>query len=229
MKLTYLDVTADVAARERVDPVGEAADALRALGFEAVGLLEARNQADQPGQVVEVLRSADRSAFAVAQLFGKRPHFELRTILRDGSIVETSSRPKHAWSFPRRDHPAAGYRLAFLNEGASAADAWERHKARLGESSDAPPQDSMALYLKLCDRAWRIALVRRRVGVLVGFALAALFFGALLALDAAPPAALATFVVFMTMMLWIPWEIFGAPMISARLPFPAVEPLEPEA
>lgn len=134
-RITYRDATEDVGVDSRVNHAPELRDALIALGFRRVGLLETRlgdsltaellgqflagSDADlvlkviAEGDVVEILTSPDQSAFAVTERWFGGPVVCLYTLVEEGIIVETTMRPARP---PRPNQPAAQW-LMFRADG----------------------------------------------------------------------------------------------------------------
>ena len=113
----YTDVTGNPDSEERADHLPELRESLLALGFKRVGFLEARStdsparqaqmmlmfekhsdnelirQALIKGQVTEIMTGRDETTFAELECFFDDQLIELRTILKDGAIIETTTQP----------------------------------------------------------------------------------------------------------------------------------------
>lgn len=134
-KVVYRDVTQDGVAGTRANHAPTWRNALLALGFERVGLLEARlggHLAPDPlgqfladpdarlvmeviaeGQVAEILTSRDRSTFAVIERWSGDPLVCLYTMVEDGIIVETTIKPTRS---PQPSGPEPAF-LSFRGDG----------------------------------------------------------------------------------------------------------------
>jgi hypothetical protein len=162
------DVSTDAAERARAKPVPELAVGFEALGFHSVGFYR---MGEAPGYVHEVLRSPDSRAFLTLEYdLRQKPRAELRTLLHDGTIVETSSSYSGLARLFRRarlHHPESAYLLE--NSGASPEELWRKHCARVEaiireRNSTIPLHDSMRLHFALSSRSMVVSFVRRIQG-----------------------------------------------------------------
>jgi hypothetical protein len=163
-----VDVSADAGERSRAKTVPELAPGFAALGFQSVGFYR---MGSEPGSVHEVLRSPDSRAFLILEHdLQQRPRAELRTLLHDGTIVETSSGYSGLARLFRRarlHHPESAYLLE--TSGASPERLWRRHTARVEaiareRGSTIPPHDSMRVHFALSSRSLVVTFVRRLQG-----------------------------------------------------------------
>ncbi len=218
----YTDVTGNPDAEGRADQLPELREALLTLGFKRVGFLEARSS-DSParqaqmtlmfekdndaelvrrvlteGQVTEITASQDETAFAELERFFDDQLIELRTILEDGAIIETTTKPmgrpqrrdpikglrdifesallQRFMNWVRGDrvflwatehHPRAGYYLELV-DNSSAERLWHRHRQRVAAIAESrgtsiPSQNSMRLYLAICERISELNRYRKKV------------------------------------------------------------------
>jgi hypothetical protein len=163
-----MDVSDDAAERARAKTVPELIPAFQALGFQIVGYYRLGKP---PGYVNEVWRSPDSRAFLLVEYDNKqRPRAELRTLLHDGTIIETSSRFSGLARLYRRarlHHPESAYLLETLD--ASPEELSRRHSERLEaivreRNSTIPPHDSMRLNFALTSRSMVLTFTRRTEG-----------------------------------------------------------------
>jgi hypothetical protein len=162
------DVSADAAERARATPVPELAPGFEALGFQSIGFYR---MGTAPGYVHEVWRSPDSRAFLTLEYdLKKKPRAEIRTLLHNGTIVETSSGYTGLARLFRRarlHHPESAYLLE--NSGSGPEGLWRKHSARLEaivreRGSTIPPHDSMRLHFALSSRSMVLSFVRRLQG-----------------------------------------------------------------
>ncbi len=162
------DVSADAAERARATSVPELAPGFEALGFKPVGFYR---MGSAPGYVHQVWRSPDSRAFLTLEYdLKKRPRAELRTLLHDGTIVETSSSYTGLARLFRRarlHHPESGYLLETSSSGPEGL--WRKHSARLEaivreRGSTTPQHDSMRLQFALATRSLLVTFARRMQG-----------------------------------------------------------------
>jgi hypothetical protein len=162
------DVSADEGERRRALNVPELSPAFEALGFRSVGFYR---MGRDPGYVHEVWRSPDSRAFlTVEHDQNKRPRAELRTLLHDGTIIDTSSHFTGLARLFRRSrihHPESAY---LMEIGPPKPEAlWKRHLERVEaiarqQGSTVPVHDSMRLQFALSARSMVISFVRRVQG-----------------------------------------------------------------
>ena len=164
----FLDATGDPGLVALADAVPALRAAYVTLGFRPLGFLAARSESQ--AQVVEVLASPDRSALAIPQLYAGRPFDVIRSILDDGTIVDTGA---HATAFPPSEawlnHPASGYVRTRLHAG-TPAEVWARHGATVAEvctrrQTMPALHDHVDVYVTLCRRSSRITSSRRQFAV----------------------------------------------------------------
>ncbi len=162
------DVSEDAAERSRAKNVPELAPAFEALGFQSVGFYR---MGAAPGYVHQVWRTPDSRAFVVLEHdLNQKPRAELRTLLHDGTIVETSTGFTGLARLFRRarlHHPECAYLLETSN--ASPEELWRKHTARVEaiareRGSTVPPHDSMRMYFALASRSMVVTYVRRLQG-----------------------------------------------------------------
>ncbi|KFE62634.1 hypothetical protein [Hyalangium minutum] len=163
-----VDVSEDPAERARAKPVPELTPGFEALGFKTLGFYRLGRP---PGHVYEVWRSPDSRAVLVVEYdLKKRPRAELRTLLHDGTIIETSSRFSGLSRLFRRarlHHPEAGYLLE--THAATPEQLYRRHTERVEaiareRSSTIPSHDSMRLLFALVARSMVLTLNRYHHG-----------------------------------------------------------------
>lgn len=163
-EMRFLDVSADPESRERAQDTLGAADSLRAAGFETVGYVEDR--ISERSLVHEVMRSPDSTALAMPEDHFGQPFVVLRTLLDDGTMVETGSRPRgHRRLVPhtRVMHRAAGVEVRLV--GADADAVWPAHRrhvedVRRKRGSPVGPHEDIALYSAMGERATKVMRVR---------------------------------------------------------------------
>ena len=159
------DVSAEAEQRARALNVPELAAAFEALGFRSIGFYR---MGQAPGYVHEVWRSPDSRAFlTVEHDLKKRQRAELRTLLHDGTIIDTSSRFSGLARLFRRSrihHPESAY---FMETAACEPEAlWKRHQQRVEtiareQKSTVPVHDSMRVQFALACRSMVVSFVRR--------------------------------------------------------------------
>jgi hypothetical protein len=162
------DVSANAEERARATPVPELVPGFEALGFQSIGFYR---MGRAPGYVHEVWRSPDSKAFLTVEYdLHKKPRAELRTLLHDGTIVETSSGHTGLARLFRRarlHHPECAYLMETSN--AVPEGLWRKHSARMDaiareRGSTIPPHDSMRLQFALASRSMVVTFVRRVQG-----------------------------------------------------------------
>ena len=162
------DVSADAEERARAKAVPELASGFAALGFQSVGFYR---MGSLPGYVHKVWRSPDSRAFLLLEYdLHQRPRAELRTLLHDGTIVETStgySGLARLFRRARLHHPECAYLLE--TSGDSPERLWRKHTARVEaiareRGSTIPPHDSMRMQFALASRSMVVTFVRRLQG-----------------------------------------------------------------
>jgi hypothetical protein len=176
MSTRYRDVSHDPRAPERAEDTLGAAERLRQAGFTTAGWVEDRLAG--AGRVYEVLASPDRAALALPEnLFGQ-PHVAFRTLLDDGTIVETAFARRGGIRLlppPRVHHPWAGYELRRAPADVDRAfDAHRRHVEEVARrrGTAARPQDDLALYVAMGERTTRQLRVRQAVNAVALVAVA---------------------------------------------------------
>jgi hypothetical protein len=162
------DVSAVGEERARALAVPELASAFEAIGFESVGFYR---MGKAPGYVHEVWRSPDSRAFLTLEHDNsKKPRAELRTLLHDGTIIDTSTTHSGLARLYRRSrihHPESAYLMA--TSGASPEALWRKHSERLQaivreRGSTIPPHDSLRTQFALTSRSMVVTFVRRLQG-----------------------------------------------------------------
>ena len=162
------DVSGNAEDRARAKGVPELVPAFEALGFQSVGFYR---MGKAPGYVHEVWRSPDSKAFLVVEYdLHKKPRAELRTLLHDGTILETSAGFTGLARLFRRarlHHPECAYLLETSND--SPERLWRKHSARVDaiareRGTTVPPHDSMRLQFALATRSMLVTFVRRMQG-----------------------------------------------------------------
>jgi hypothetical protein len=162
------DVSANAEERAKAKAVPELAPVFEALGFQSVGFYR---MGAAPGYVHQVWRSPDSRAFLVVEYdLHKKPRAELRTLLHNGTIVETSSGYTGLARLFRRarlHHPECAYLLETSND--SPEGLWRKHSARVDaiareRGTTIPPHDSMRLQFALASRSMVVTFVRRMQG-----------------------------------------------------------------
>lgn len=163
-----VDVSEDAAERARAKPVPELTPGFEALGFQTLGFYRLGRP---PGHVFEVWRSPDsRAVLVVEHDLKKRPRAELRTLLHDGTIIETSSRFSGLARLFRRSrlhHPEAAYLME--THAATTEQLYRRHTERVEaiareRNSTIPPHDSMRLLFALVSRSMVLTIHRHHHG-----------------------------------------------------------------
>lgn len=162
------DVSADEHERRRALGVPELSESFEALGFRSVGFYR---MGKAPGYVHEVWRSPDSRAFLTVEYDqNKRPRAELRTLLHDGTIIDTSTRFSGLARLFRRSrvhHPESAYFMEIVSGTPEAL--WKRHQQRVEaiareQKSTVPVHDSMRVQLALSCRSMVVSFVRRMHG-----------------------------------------------------------------
>ncbi|HEX8699094.1 MAG TPA: hypothetical protein VF815_09685 [Myxococcaceae bacterium] len=162
------DVSAEEEQKRRAMNVPELSPAFEALGFRSVGFYQ---MGGDPGYVHEVWRSPDRRAFLTLEHDqNKRPRAELRTLLHDGTIIDTSSHFSGLARLFRRSrihHPESGYLMDLAP--CQPEVLWKRHQERVEavarqQGSTVPVHDSMRMQFALSARSMVITFVRRMHG-----------------------------------------------------------------
>lgn len=178
--MEYLDIADEAVARTRLTPAPGVTGDLVNLGFQFLGLLETSSGAQR--KVSEIYASPDGRSFAEPEgAPGGKELLYFRSILRDGTVVDTAGPPwLPAWLIPppRRPAPRAGYHLQRLR--ASTREKYEAHQALLSRveadrASPVAPADSVprmavlsaqsARMIRLNTVVWVVVLV---VGYLAG-------------------------------------------------------------
>jgi hypothetical protein len=164
----YRDVTDAPWAIQHTHPAPTWRTYLLAHGFRRVGLLTSHESvsadaapleldllpdAAQPDEVIEVLTSPDRHAFATVETVAGEPLLCLRTITEKGVVIETAMRPtrpiledtrglalRHrlrqqvthrAARWPHANRPRAGYHVALIATR-DPQELFQQHQQRLG-------------------------------------------------------------------------------------------------
>lgn len=162
------DVSEDEAARQRALNVPELSPSFEELGFRSIGFYR---MGGDPGYVHEVWRSPDSRAFlTVEHDQNKRPRAELRTLLHDGTIIDTSSSFSGLARLYRRSrvhHPESAYLMEIQPCVPEAL--WRRHLQRVEaiareQGSTVPSHDSMRTQFALAARSMVVSFVRRMHG-----------------------------------------------------------------
>jgi hypothetical protein len=163
------DVSADEEAREQALNVPELSAAFEALGFRSIGFYR---MGSGPGQHVhEVWRSPDSRAFlTVEHDQNNKQRAELRTLLHNGTIIDTSSPFSGLARLFRRSrihHPESAYLMETAPREPEAL--WQRHLQRVEaiartQASTVPLHGSMRLQLALAARSMAVSIVRRNKG-----------------------------------------------------------------
>jgi hypothetical protein len=165
----YQDVSDDARARKQAKAVPELSTAFEALGFRSVGFYRIGQR--EPANIFEVWRSPDsRALLTVEYDQNHRPRAELRSLLHDGTIVDTSSRHSgraRLFYRSRVHHPESGY-LMETSSGTPEA-LWRRHSERVDsiarELQTSPPvHDSLRMHLALSGRSYFLSALRRMFG-----------------------------------------------------------------
>jgi hypothetical protein len=152
------------AAEETTDDV-DLLPLLEAAGFQRVTLVRAWAN-EKTSNVSTLLRSSDATTFGEAERKGSLRETWLRTILEDGTLVETRLAGR-GWLQVllgplRLHHPRAGYHFAQVAEVESL---WPVHQERVGRiaaarEADLPRHDGLPLYRQLTDQATRVTMVQ---------------------------------------------------------------------
>ena len=160
------------ASRARIRPAPKGTGELLALGYKLLGLLETASGAQE--QVSEIYASPDGRTFAEPEGTGKgKELLYLRSILHDGTIVDTAGPPwLPAWLIPppRRHAPAAGYHLQRMK--GSTREKHDAHRALLSRveaerRTTAAPADSVERMAELCHRSAAVSRVHNFVWVVM--------------------------------------------------------------
>jgi hypothetical protein len=159
------DVSDNEEERRRAMNVPELSPAFEALGFRSIGFYR---MGSAPGYVHEVWRSPDNRAFLTLEHDqNKKPRAEIRTLLHDGTIIDTSSHFSGLARLFRRSrihHPESAY---FMELAPCVPEAlWQRHLQRVEaiarqQGSTVPVHDAMRLQFALAARSMIISFVRR--------------------------------------------------------------------
>jgi hypothetical protein len=160
------DVSDNEEERSHALHVPEVSSAFEELGFRSIGFYGMG--LGRPGSHVhEVWRSPDSRAFlTVERDKHQKPRAELRTLLHDSTIIDTSSHFSGLARLFRRSrmhHPESSY---FMELGRCAPKAlWQRHLQRVeeiarGQGSTVPVHDAMGMQLALCARSLAVSCVR---------------------------------------------------------------------
>ncbi|MCO4774354.1 MAG: hypothetical protein KDA24_30305 [Deltaproteobacteria bacterium] len=111
---------------------------LESLGFRRVGVLAAKPPKPAQEQMVAVWVSPESDAFAIPEANPRGPErfCYFRTLLLDGSLVDSSDEPTSLAGFfggrTRKSIPGAGYRVTH-HPGLPLADVWAAHQRQLAE------------------------------------------------------------------------------------------------
>jgi hypothetical protein len=195
--LLYRDVTDLSAAAQRANPTPLWRAQLLAIGFRRVGLLEIRpddatntlpeadllSEPTQPGNVIEVLTSPDRHAFATFECVADEWLLCLRTITEKGVVIETAMQPTRPASsdtslrslaehlpwlaarssarWPHANRPRAGYHVA-LSPTRDPQELVRQHRQRLGvlqwsNYTTIRRHNTLRLYSAIIRRAYQIS------------------------------------------------------------------------
>lgn len=178
---TYRNATLDHDAQARAVFGAEYRARLEAIGFTFLGLLkvcptinvkpeqakkllpgqdgEILAEALEIGEIVLLLVSPDKRAFASIENYYGEPIVSLQTLLEDGTVVETTLKPEHQLkradvisepdrapglmitalmkntvgtqaTWPRTNRPQAGYHVELLDSH-NLADLWQRHQTNI--------------------------------------------------------------------------------------------------
>lgn len=162
------DVSAVEGERARAHAVPELSGAFEQLGFRSIGFYR---MGSPPGYVHEVWRSPDSRAFLTLEHDkNNKPRAELRTMLHDGTIIDTSSSHSGLARLYRRariHHPESSYLME--TSSGSPEVLWRKHAERLESilrerGSIIPPHDSMRMQFALTSRSMLVTFVRRLQG-----------------------------------------------------------------
>ncbi|MGC4114544.1 MAG: hypothetical protein QM765_08020 [Myxococcales bacterium] len=174
-RLTYADVSSRKDVEDEASIVPEILEPLGELRFDLAGYMEQRT--GDHGYVTMVLTDPEALCFTRPEwLFGV-PHASFKTMLEDGTIVDTRNTARRAFMdyvpllSPYQHHPAAGYLLENVGR-APPEEVWTRHRERVKElvaqrRTRVRPHD-MALCTAIMNRSWALVSARSRVGVAVG-------------------------------------------------------------
>jgi hypothetical protein len=175
----FRDVTEDSEACQVADNLPEWRTGFENLGFRRVGFLAEYQLPGGAFWVHEVQSSPKGDAFLTLALLpdhplrnGPRsiPSAILESGLEDGSIIITTTNPKHLW---RLNHPKAGFYLEGRSE-ATPEELWRRHQQRvknlvLGRDSSVLRHVSMPLRLWIAQRSNEVGNYIAVVAFLLGF------------------------------------------------------------
>ena len=165
----YQDVSGDESARRQAKTVPELASAFEALGFRSVGFYRIGRR--EPANIFEVWCSPDSRALLTMEYDQKhQARAELRTLLHDGTIVDTSSQHSgraRLFCRSRVHHPESGYVMETSAAGPEAL--WRRHAERVEalareRQTSLPGHDSLRMHLALSARSYFLSAVRRMFG-----------------------------------------------------------------
>lgn len=165
----YQDVSGDESARKQAKAVPELASAFEALGFRSVGFYRIGQR--EPANIFEVWRSPDSRALLTMEYDqNHRARAELRTLLHDGTIIDTSSYHSgraRLFCRSRVHHPESGY---LMETSAAAPEVlWRRHAERVEAlarelQTSLPVHDSLRMHLALSGRSYFLSVLRRMFG-----------------------------------------------------------------
>ncbi len=165
----YQDVSGDEDARKQAKAVPELARAFEALGFRSVGFYRIGRR--EPANIFEVWRSPDSRALLTLEYDqNHRARAELRTLLHDGTIIDTSSGYSgraRLFCRARLHHPESGYLMETSAAGPEAL--WKRHAERVEtlareHQTTLPVHDSLRMHLALSGRSYFLSILRRMFG-----------------------------------------------------------------
>jgi hypothetical protein len=160
-----LDVSANEEERARAHAVPELSGPFEKLGFQTVGFYR---MGSDPGHVNQVWRSPNSRAFLTLEHDqNNKPRAELRTLLHDGTVIDTSSHHSGLARLYRRariHHPEASYLMETANALPEAL--WRKHSERVDaicreRGSTIPPHDSMRMMFALASRSMVVTFLRR--------------------------------------------------------------------
>jgi hypothetical protein len=217
--LRYVDVSKREDVADEVSVSRSLLSPLRERGFNIAGFLEQRS--GQQRYVTVALVDPDRICFARPEdLFG-RPHVSFKTLLEDGTIVDTRNTVRYALLdvlaifSPYHHQPSAGYLTERLGR-APPETIWERHRERLREIVEARrtrvrPHD-MAVCTHAMNRSWAVASRRTNLGIVV-----AMLVGLALVMLSELP----SFSTLRWLLLWtaLPLSLAIGGAVAAKLPF----------
>lgn len=164
------DVSEDEEHRNNVLHVPEVSSAFEELGFRSIGFYGMGLRGPN-SHVHEVWRSPDSRAFLTVEFDQhQKARAELRTLLHDGTIIDTSSHFSGLARLFRRSrmhHPESAYFMELASSEPAAL--WQRHLQRVEEIarrqvSTVPVHDTMGMQLALCARSLAVSHVRRYHG-----------------------------------------------------------------